>query len=78
MVENMDVEEMSVVWDIIYFAQPQTLSRCSTYCIIETMREKMIRVNETELDALKEARDSEYPDYPLGAVIHQLAESTDN
>lgn len=39
------------------------------------MREKNIRVNEDELSMLKEYRDKNYPNVPLGAVIKILLEN---
>jgi hypothetical protein len=41
------------------------------------MREKNIRVNEEELEMLKEYRDNNYPSVPLGAIIKILLEGED-
>lgn len=42
------------------------------------MREQAVRVNEEELESLKDLRDSEYPGVPLGFVIRELLKDTDN
>lgn len=39
------------------------------------VRGTTIRVNHEELQAVKDLRDDRYPDYPLGAVVRELAES---
>jgi hypothetical protein len=36
------------------------------------MREKRVRVSSDELQLLKEYRDEEYPELPLGAVIRLM------
>jgi len=55
--------------------QSKDLSVCKTYTLLMA-REKTVRVNEDELQSLKEYRDTKYSGYvPLGFVIGDLTSS---
>jgi hypothetical protein len=41
------------------------------------MRENMVRLSDEEHNMLKEYRDKEYPNVPLGAVIKILVEKNE-